>query len=168
MQIRTKFNIGDEVFIIRRKVEIYKIDCDTCSGTGKVHIKENDMEIGCPDCHGLGFHHDTYDEFYKESYTIKKIMTETDGDKNTTIMYNIEDEVLDKSFFLEQNYLYSEKDIDKAMKKPEYYVERSIDRMSVSGTLSSTLNQFDSTAVIARADAKIIDINEGKADNKLF
>ena len=40
--------------------------------------------------------------------------------------------------------------------------------MSVSGTLSSTLNQFDSTAVVARADAKIIDINEGKADNKLF
>mgnify|MGYP007032369663 CR=1 FL=1 len=95
-------------------------------------------------------------------------MTETDGDKNTTIIYSIEDEVLDKSLFLEQNYLYSEKDIDKALKKPEYYVERSIDRTSLSGTLSSTLNQFDSTAVVTRADAKIIDINEGKADNKLF
>lgn len=47
MEIRTKFNIDDTVWII--KSEKKEEDCKYCEGKGVVKIK--DKEFGCPYCH---------------------------------------------------------------------------------------------------------------------
>ena len=50
MNIKTKFKVGDQVFIIKQKSESYHTDCQTCGGTGKVHIRETGEEIDCRSC----------------------------------------------------------------------------------------------------------------------
>lgn len=44
MNIKTKFKVGDQVFIIRQKADSYHTNCPTCGGTGKVHIRETGGE----------------------------------------------------------------------------------------------------------------------------
>lgn len=50
MQIETRFNVGDEVYVCKNKSKKEKELCKTCDGTGVVTIK--DKMFDCPECHG--------------------------------------------------------------------------------------------------------------------
>ena len=77
MNIKTKFKVGDQVFIIRQKADSYHTNCPTCNGTGKVHIRETGGEIDCPSCNGKGFDIQFDTKYYKEEAVINKILTKT-------------------------------------------------------------------------------------------
>jgi hypothetical protein len=50
MQIETKFNIGDEIFVIDHHRKSIFINCEICNGIGIVKIKNKEYE--CPECKG--------------------------------------------------------------------------------------------------------------------
>lgn len=77
MNIKTKFNVGDQVFIIKQKDDISHTDCKICGGTGKVHIRETCGELDCPSCNGKCFDIQSYTEYYKAEAVVNKILTKT-------------------------------------------------------------------------------------------
>ena len=47
MNLKTKFNIGDDVYLIRYIYEESETSCSVCNGTGIVHIKEKGFLMRC-------------------------------------------------------------------------------------------------------------------------
>lgn len=50
MELRNKFEIGQEVYTVIRKPIQY--DCPVCNGTGK--FNHNGYDVKCPHCNGVG------------------------------------------------------------------------------------------------------------------
>ena len=48
-----KFELGDVVIRIEEIEKDYE-QCDLCDGTGKIEVKNKNVKIECPQCHGKG------------------------------------------------------------------------------------------------------------------
>lgn len=53
INIETLFDIGDKCYTVK-KANV-KETCSLCIGSGKVELKNNDVEYACPECHGNGY-----------------------------------------------------------------------------------------------------------------
>lgn len=114
MNIKTKFKVGDQVFIIRQKSDSYHKDCSTCGGTGKVHIRETGGEIDCPSCNGKGFDIQFDTNYYKEEAVVNKILTKT-NENGTEVLLSlfINGQYID----LDENIVFTAKEADKIIEK---------------------------------------------------
>lgn len=174
MIIKTKFKVGEHAFIIRKKSEQSETDCDTCGGTGKVHIRETGAEMRCPDCYGIGTHTNTDYNFYKEDVIVNKILTTT-NENGTEIILSI---FVDGQYSdIHEDYVFTAKEADKLIEKrnadkyvapffghdpiifdPYYMKFTDIPPIKLSGTSSNDYN-----------GATIVDISTGKEiPKKLF
>ena len=54
MNVKTKHNIGDLVYPIRKNGYNKRIGCKTCTGSGRVRINDTKRTMSCPDCYGRG------------------------------------------------------------------------------------------------------------------
>ena len=54
MDLKSKYNLNDEVFSISQQHHQIEYECKTCAGTGEVAIN-NTPPRECPDCHGCGY-----------------------------------------------------------------------------------------------------------------
>lgn len=50
MDIKTKFNLGDRIFIIHESYQDKEIKCTTCKGSSFVQISNTNRKIQCSDC----------------------------------------------------------------------------------------------------------------------
>lgn len=72
MEIKTKFNVGDVVYVCKRNKTHESENCNICDGKGIVTIKGNDFT--CPRCNGnKHIHIRGVNSFVPEERTIKKI-----------------------------------------------------------------------------------------------
>lgn len=55
MDIKTKLNVGDTLFVISEIMSTKKEECKACRGKGKI-ILEDKKEYECPSCNGQGHH----------------------------------------------------------------------------------------------------------------
>ena len=171
MNIKTKFKVGDQVFIIKQKTESYHNECVTCGGTGKVHIRETGAELDCPSCNGKGFDLGFDTNYYKEEAIVNKILTRT-TDQGTEIIFSLL--VGGQYIDLPENFVLSLKDADKILDsgKVQDYVAffgSSSIMLDQDFMKFSNLNTAKVASVDAGADAKIIDISTGKViPKKLF
>lgn len=73
MKIKTKFNVGDVVYICKNNSTHEEEQCKICEGTGSVTLKGK--PFCCPECHGNKF---TYTKrvtrFIPEKRTIRKVI----------------------------------------------------------------------------------------------
>lgn len=114
MNIKTKFKVGDQVFIIRQKNDSYHIDCKTCGGTGKVHIKENGEELDCPVCNGKGFDIQFDTNYYKDEAVVNKILTNT-NENGTEVLLSL---LINGQYInLNENNVFTAKEADKIIEK---------------------------------------------------
>ena len=139
MNIKTKFKVGDQVFIIRQKSGSYHTDCQTCGGTGKVHIRETGEEIDCPSCNGKGFdiHFDT--TYYKEDAVVNKILTKT-NENGTEVILSLF--INGKYIYLDENAVFTSKEADKIIEKGTAKLHISLFGSSVI-SLDPDLMKFD-------------------------
>ncbi len=114
MNIKTKFKVGDQVFIIRQKADSYHTDCKTCGGTGKVHIRETGGELDCPSCNGKGFDIQFGTNYYKEEAVVNKILTKT-NENGTEVLLSlfINGQYVD----LDESNVFTAKEADKIIEK---------------------------------------------------
>lgn len=89
MQIETKFNVGDTVYVCKNNSTKDLETCKICDGKGAIIIK--DESFCCPKCHGGKF---TYSKrvkkFVPEKRIIKKmIVSVTENNGNTQIYENM-------------------------------------------------------------------------------
>ena len=54
MQIKTKYNLGEQVYPIRLGRHSEHIKCKICEGKGEVTINNTEKIISCPECYGQG------------------------------------------------------------------------------------------------------------------
>ena len=85
MQIETKFNVGDTVYVCKNNSTKDLETCKICDGKGEITIK--DVSFCCPKCHGGKF---TYSKkvkkFVPEKRIIKKVIVSvTENNGNTQI-----------------------------------------------------------------------------------
>lgn len=114
MNIKTKFNVGDQVFIIRQKTDSYHTDCQTCGGTGKVHIRETGEELDCPSCNGKGFNIQLDTKYYKEEVVVNKILTKT-NENGTEILISLL--INGQRVDLDESAVFTSKEADKIIEK---------------------------------------------------
>ena len=114
MNIKTKFKVGDQVFILRQRADSYHTNCPTCGGTGKVHIRETGEELDCPVCNGKGFDIQFNTAYYKEEAVVNKILTKT-NENGTEILLSlfINGQYID----LDENSVFTAKEADKIIEK---------------------------------------------------
>jgi len=62
VHIDTKFNIGDQIFVVDYHTINISIDCEICNGTGIIEIKNK--KFTCPECNGKKGTTKYKDEFY--------------------------------------------------------------------------------------------------------
>lgn len=86
METRTKFNVGDKVWIIQRNNYIYE-NCDICENTGAVKIKGK--EFLCPECRGER----------KKIYKVNWDVTEEAREIKEIIIKKLENRPLKISYF---------------------------------------------------------------------
>ena len=171
MNIKTKFKVGDQVFIIRQKTESYNNECGTCGGTGKVHIRETGAEFDCPSCNGKGFDLVFDTNYYKEDAIVNKILTRT-TDQGTEIIFSLL--VGGQYIDLPEKFVLSLKDADKILEsgKVQDYVTffgSSLIMLDQDFMKLSNLNTANVSSVDAGVGDKIIDISTGKViPKKLF
>ncbi len=146
MNLKTKFNIGDDVYLIRYIYEESETSCSVCNGTGIVHIKENGSEIKCPECSGTGTHLDFNKKFSTEHAVVKGIDVSVKNE-NPSITYTIllENNVIN---YINQEMLFTEKEADKIIKNGDaenhslshvdYTTSYNLTSISV-GTVSDTI-----------------------------
>lgn len=89
INIETKFNIGDKVFVQEKRIDfmlIYK--CEKCDGMGKIETKGGIRK--CPSCDGRKGKYKGVDFYYMEEMTIKNvtIYTGEDCDVDMEIVYD--------------------------------------------------------------------------------
>ena len=114
MNIKTKFKVGDQVFIIRQKSDSYHTDCPTCGGTGKVHIRETGGELDCPSCNGKGFDIQLDTKYYKEEAIVNKILTKT-NENGTEVILSLF--INGQNIDLDENDVFTAKEADKIIEK---------------------------------------------------
>jgi hypothetical protein len=171
MNIKTKFKVGDQVFIIKQKTESYHNDCETCGGTGKVHIRETGAELDCPLCSGKGYDVEFDTNYYKEDAIVNKILTRT-TDQGTEIIFSLL--VGGQYIDLPEKFVLSLKDADKILEsgKVQDYVTffgSSLIMLDQDFMMLSNLNTANVSSVDAGVGDKIIDISTGKViPKKLF
>ena len=114
MNIKTKFKVGDQVFIIKQRDDIYHTDCSTCGGTGKVHIIETGGELDCPSCNGKGFDIQSYTKYYKAEAVVNKILTKTNENGTKVILsLFINDQYID----MDESTVFADKEADNIIEK---------------------------------------------------
>lgn len=114
MNIKTKYDIGDDVYIIRYIDEKSETSCSVCNGTGIVHIKENGSEIKCPECAGTGKHLDFNRKFSTEHAVVESIdVSVTNENQFITYTVLLENNVIN---YINQELLFTEKEADKMIK----------------------------------------------------
>ena len=119
MNIKTKFNIGDDVYYIMNKSEETTEQCKACKGTGIVHIKETDEPIQCPSCQGAGYHLNYESNYVKEHGTVEEIYaTVTNSPEEIQIEYTVRISE-DRTSRFPQNILFTKKEADKMIKTGE-------------------------------------------------
>lgn len=57
MEIKTKFNLGDEVFVINCYSELVKTKCPICNGNKFINIKGRQFKCPNKDCYDGYLHH---------------------------------------------------------------------------------------------------------------
>ena len=129
MNIKTKFKVGDQVFIIRQKSDAYHTDCPTCGGTGKVHIRETGGELDCPYCNGKGFDIQLDTKYYKEEAVVNKILTKT-NENGTEVML---------SLFINGQYV----DLDEST----VFTAKEADKIIEKGTAKNHISYFGSSVI---------------------
>ena len=129
MNIKTKFKVGDQVFIIRQKSDSYHTECQTCGGTGKVHISETGGEIDCPSCNGKGVDIQFDTNYYKEDAVVNKIVTKTNDNGTEVIL----------SLFINGQYIdFDEKDV---------FTAKDADKIIEKGTAKKHVSFFGSSPI---------------------
>ena len=161
MNIKTKFKVGDQVFIIRQKSDSYHTDCQTCGGTGKVHIRETGGELDCPSCNGKGYDIQIDTNYYKEEAVVNKILTKTNENGTKVILsLFINDQYID----MDENYVFTAKEADKIIEKGT-----ANDHMSFFGLSNISFDPDNNISYVEYNGATIVDISTGKEiPKKLF
>lgn len=81
-----KFDIGQEVYVLKEKEKSHKIPCPICEGKGKVIIKNKSFD--CPQCSGRKF---TYQWFHYGWTIVKVRITDVelffDGNNKKCVQY---------------------------------------------------------------------------------
>lgn len=93
MEIKTKFNVGDVVYVCNRN-KIHKNErCNICDGKGTITIKDNDFI--CPRCNGNKYIRTRgASNFVPEEKTITKIIvsiSKNHGNTQTHTRYGFDD-----------------------------------------------------------------------------
>ena len=132
MNIKTKFKVGDQVFIIKQKSESYHTDCQTCGGTGKVHIRETGEEIDCPSCNGKGFEIQFDTTYYKDEAVVNKILTKTNENGTEIIL----------SLFIKGQYIYLDESAVFTAKEADKIIEKGTAKLHIS-LFGSSVISFD-------------------------
>lgn len=159
MNIKTKFKIGEQVFIIKQKTESSLSECSTCGGTGKVHIRENGAEMNCPDCNGKGHDINFDTNYYKEECVVNKIFTKT-NDVGTDIVVSLF--VNGQYIELPERLVLNAKEVDKILENGN---ASEVVTVFGKGVFNPDLYRFESTAT----SVKEIDISIDKEiPKKLF
>ncbi len=87
MQIETKFNVGDIVYVCKNHSIFEEEQCKICDGEGSITLKGK--SFCCPECHGNKF---TYTKqvkgFIPEKRTIRKVITSV-SENNGNIQIHI-------------------------------------------------------------------------------
>lgn len=164
MNLKTKFNIGEQVYIIRSKSETYHYSCPLCNGTGKVHIQENGDEIDCPSCKGNGDNIGIDTSLFKEQCNVNRIGTITQGDE-TKIVYSL---VMGNGNVIEltEDMVFSSKDADKQIKTNNKDVV-----FRTSQDLINTISPFNNgvtAAILDRISDDTVDTVAPAPRKKLF
>jgi len=77
MDIKTKFDIGQTVYVVTQCSNIIRTECDICKGKGRYVINEQ-YSTACPKCYGNGYveenHGKIFDIYTKSS--VGKIIVE--------------------------------------------------------------------------------------------
>lgn len=110
MEIKTKFKVGDTIYIVRKQKT--KINCIICDGTGSVLI--NNESFSCPKCNGTG---EIDKEVYKAENNIYKInqIKITVNINNISIKYNVK---ADRIFNIpEENIFKTQEEAQKLVDK---------------------------------------------------
>ena len=97
LNIDNKFEVGQEVYIIRK--ERTKEKCPACNGDGHIIVNEN--RFSCEKCYGRGYLRNTANIAYqiigKYVVTLVKSITQLQGKKllpKTVITYNVGNECM--------------------------------------------------------------------------
>jgi len=87
MELRNKFNVGDEAYTVIRKPIQY--DCPVCDGTGK--FNHNGYNVKCPHCCGTGKLTDkkTLWNVVEEKVTIGSIRVNIHSNNGQSIKYKV-------------------------------------------------------------------------------
>ena len=99
MNINTKFDIGQQVYIINKETIVNK-NCPTCKGTGKVKAKllesEEIIECKCSKCNGTGNVHSKKGNKWssKKHYTVAETMYVG------TTMIQQEDDIINANYYI--------------------------------------------------------------------
>lgn len=85
MNIETKFNVGDVVYVCKNNSTYEKEPCKICDGIGNVTLKEK--SFCCPECKGNKF---TYtkkvNRFITEERTIRKVIVSVSNNKGREVL----------------------------------------------------------------------------------
>ena len=72
MEVKTKFNLKDEVYPITHGMKEVITECSICHGKGEIEVGGNTYR--CPECYGTGEHRECKDaEWYVATNLIGKI-----------------------------------------------------------------------------------------------
>lgn len=86
MKIKTKFNVGDEVYVCKNNSTYEKEPCKICEGIGVISIK--DETFCCPRCHGDKFTHTKrVKRFIPEKRTIRKVIVSVSENNGNMQIY---------------------------------------------------------------------------------
>lgn len=75
MEIKTKFDLGQRVYIIHKSGQLIKVICPACSGTGDITIDNmgKTFEFICPNCQGSTIVESWFDANWQVAYEKVKI-----------------------------------------------------------------------------------------------
>ena len=156
MNIKTKFKVGDQVFIIRQKADSYHTNCPTCGGTGKVHIRETGGELDCPSCNGKGFDIQIDINYYKEDAVVNKILTNTNENGTDVLLSLI---INGQYIYLDESSVFTSKEADKIIEKGTAKDHVSFFNSSVI-SFDPDLMKFVHTSSVKFSDTSSTEYNE--------
>lgn len=72
MEIKTKFDLGQRVYIIQKSGQLIKRDCPACNGNGNI-VNEKNFVFHCENCQGSGITETWYSTNWQIAYEKAKI-----------------------------------------------------------------------------------------------